>query len=165
MGGAVVLKRKKGKVLEKWRPPEQPPKGGYAPFEYKRVPIRKFMSPGRLWASLIIVSSYGYYMYYHRKRLSKAIKVEERSTDIALQPMLQAERDRTFLKTMIKNREFEAELMKDVEGWEVGTYFGRPVYKTLGTDKMKYLNHSEYYMHCAPTHMKSDIYEKHWWIL
>ena len=27
--------------------------------------------------------------------------------------------------------------MADVEGWEVGTYFGQPLYKTLGDDEMQ----------------------------
>merc|ERR1712098_594331 len=97
------------------RPYQQdlPPKGGYAPFEYKRVPIRKFMSPGRIWGTFAAVTAFGLYTYYHRRRLIRAIMVEERSTDLALQPMLQAERDRVFLKQMIKNRDWEAEVMKD----------------------------------------------------
>ena len=28
--------------------------------------------------------------------------------------------------------------MKDVEGWEVGTYFGQPLYKTLGDDEIQW---------------------------
>merc|ERR1712142_519851 len=149
------------------RPYQQdlPPKGGYAPFEYMRVPIRKFMSPARMWTSFVLITSFGYYTYYHKKRLYKAIKVEERSTDMALAPMLQAERDRVYIKQMIKNREFEAELMKDVDGWEVGTYFGKPVFKTLEDNKYPYFSPLEYYMHCSTPQMRSDLHEKHWWVL
>jgi NADH dehydrogenase (ubiquinone) 1 alpha subcomplex subunit 13 len=29
---------------------------------------------------------------------------------------------------MRRNRDEEAELMKNVDGWEVGTYYGEPIY-------------------------------------
>ena len=84
-------------------------------------------------------------------------KIEDRAGQVALEPLLVAERDRyagrnanalmgppvvmkgivyfrEYLKQLRKNREAEAELMKDVEGWEVGTYFGQPVYRTLPDD-------------------------------
>lgn len=35
---------------------------------------------------------------------------------------------------MNKNAEIEKELMKDVPGWKVGTWYGEPVYFTLGED-------------------------------
>lgn len=35
---------------------------------------------------------------------------------------------RSVLKQMRRNRDEEAELMKNVEGWEVGTYYGEPIY-------------------------------------
>lgn len=34
----------------------------------------------------------------------------------------------SILKQMRRNRDEEAELMKNVEGWEVGTYYGEPIY-------------------------------------
>ena len=46
-----------------------------------------------------------------------------------------AERDRAFLKQLRLNREYEAELMKDVPGWEVGTWFGQKVFATEPDDK------------------------------
>lgn len=42
-----------------------------------------------------------------------------RSARLAVYPMLLAERDREYLKQLRKNRDAEAELMKDVPGWEV----------------------------------------------
>ena len=45
--------------------------------------------------------------------------------------MLLAERDRGFIKTCKANRDAEADLMKDVPGWEVGTWYGEPIYKTM----------------------------------
>merc|ERR1712038_347417 len=86
-----------------------PPKGGYAPFEYKRVPIRKFMSPARLFIGFGLTTTFGWYMLRHSHRTRNAIKVEERSTDLALQPMLEAERDRTLIREMVKHIEWEEE--------------------------------------------------------
>ena len=44
---------------------------------------------------------------------------------------------REYLKQLRRNRDCERELMSDVEGWEVGTYFGQPLYKTLGDDEIQ----------------------------
>lgn len=33
---------------------------------------------------------------------------------------------------MVKNREAEKEIMKDVPGWVAGTYFGTPIYYRKG---------------------------------
>ena len=61
--------------------------------------------------------------------------LEDASAVAALEPMLLAERDRELLKQLRKNRAAEAELMKDVPGWEVGTWFGQPVYRTLSDNE------------------------------
>jgi hypothetical protein len=39
--------------------------------------------------------------------------------------------DVTLKKSLIitRNRDAEEKLMKDVEGWEVGTWYGHPIYK------------------------------------
>lgn len=34
----------------------------------------------------------------------------------------------SVLKQMRYNRDYEADLMKDVERWEVGTYYGEPIF-------------------------------------
>uniref|UniRef100_A0AC34G7U1 NADH dehydrogenase [ubiquinone] 1 alpha subcomplex subunit 13 n=1 Tax=Panagrolaimus sp. ES5 TaxID=591445 RepID=A0AC34G7U1_9BILA len=46
--------------------------------------------------------------------------------------VLWRQRDREWLRLLKKNREIENELMKDVPGWKTGTWFGEPVYYTLG---------------------------------
>ena len=51
------------------------------------------------------------------------------SASLAITPLMLAERDREFLKQLRKNRDAEEKLMKDVEGWEVGTFYGHKVYK------------------------------------
>ena len=82
--------------------------------------------------------------------------------DLALQPMLQAERDRQFLKRLVKNREWETELMKDVPGWEVGTYWGTPVIKGV-KNKFPYVSHKEYYMHTTKYAGKHEVQERQWY--
>ncbi|KAL0278377.1 UNVERIFIED_CONTAM: hypothetical protein PYX00_000213 [Menopon gallinae] len=42
--------------------------------------------------------------------------------------------DRLRMKMFRRLRDEEAELMKNVEGWEVGKYKGEPIYKTLPPD-------------------------------
>ena len=56
-------------------------------------------------------------------------EVEMKSASLAITPLMLAERDREFLKQLRKNRDAEEKLMKDVEGWEVGTFYGHKVYK------------------------------------
>merc|ERR1719228_67235 len=73
----------------------------------------------------------GWFYYSRRKRVNMALSTEKRSLNMALEPMLSAERDRALLKHIVKSREWEEDLMKDVPGWEVGTFFGKPVYKAL----------------------------------
>ena len=45
------------------------------------------------------------------------------------------ERDRAFIKEIKAHRDAEEELMADTEGWEVGTWFGQKVYKTVPENK------------------------------
>ncbi len=49
---------------------------------------------------------------------------------MALEPMLCAEKDRATLKDARRIRDEEEELMKDVPGWQTGTYYGTPIFKT-----------------------------------
>merc|ERR1719312_2168131 len=73
-------------------------------------------------------------MFKRGKKILTQEKVELKSSDLALTPLLLAERDREYLKQCRRNRDAETELMKDVEGWEVGTWYGHPVYKTVGEE-------------------------------
>lgn len=47
-----------------------------------------------------------------------------------MEPIIEAEQDRLLLWQLRRNRDDENELMKDVKGWQTGTWFGEPVYKT-----------------------------------
>ena len=85
-----------------------------------------------------------------------------RSASLALEPLMLAERDREYLKQLRRNRDAEEKLMADVEGWEVGTFYGHKVYKvsavtvchdmsltmlqTIG-DQLPMVSFDEFYIH------------------
>lgn len=64
-----------------------------------------------------------------------------------------------LMRQMRKNRDAEADLMKNVEGWEVGTLFGTPVYNTLGENEWIGVTPESYYVHADPT--KVEEYTGH----
>ncbi|XP_075235737.1 NADH dehydrogenase (ubiquinone) B16.6 subunit [Lycorma delicatula] len=126
---------------------ELPPPGGYNPLNFGRRPAKQFMNPYLLVLGYF-VTSFGS-LYLAKKSIDRFERqqVEQRSSMFALLPMLTAERDRAYLKQVRKNREEEAELMKNVEGWEVGTWFGKPPYNSQGPDTLLPPNHYEFYAH------------------
>ncbi|KAF7635281.1 C34b2.8 [Meloidogyne graminicola] len=86
---------------------EMPPFGGYRPFNVNRTYAKT------LWGR-------------------NGIYFEDNDLGNAMEPFLLAERDRIVLRIMKKNRELEKDLMKEVPGWKVGTWYGEPIYFTLG---------------------------------
>jgi len=68
----------------------------------------------------------------------------------AMQPFLDAERDRATLKMMAKNRRLEDDVMKDVPGWKTGTWYGEPIFFTVG-DKWWPYGNFETFVH-SPEH-------------
>ncbi len=49
------------------------------------------------------------------------------------------------MKQCIKVRDEEREIMKDVKGWVVGTYWGEPIFKGRPKDEWHDINLNEYY--------------------
>lgn len=49
--------------------------------------------------------------------------------------------------------------MANVEGWETGTYYGEPIYKTLPPDTFLQPNIKEYYVHAKGSEVekRTDI--------
>lgn len=78
----------------------------------------------------------GMYVYYLNYKMVERNNIEMRSGRIALYPLLFAERDRAFLKQFKMNRDEERKLMKNVPGWQVGTWYGEPIFKTLPKDTL-----------------------------
>ena len=67
-----------------------------------------------------------------------------KSASLAIEPLMLAERDREFLKQLRRNRDAEEKLMADVEGWEVGTFYGHKVYKV---NKLSSINCYQSFVH------------------
>lgn len=75
------------------------------------------------------------YIYFLNCKLVHREDIEMRSGRFAIFPLLLAERDREYLKQLRKNRDEEAKLMANVEGWKVGTYYGETLYKNIPKDQ------------------------------
>lgn len=138
-----------------------PPKGGYAPFNYKRIPARKMYTAPLLFGGFILWELWAHWRYKRGRRAWEAADTEERSTQFALEPMLLAERDRAFIKRLKANQGFEEQLMKDVKGWEVGTYFGVPIYKHVD-NIYPLVPWEEFYAHCRPFPTHAELRHREW---
>jgi NADH dehydrogenase (ubiquinone) 1 alpha subcomplex subunit 13 len=55
---------------------------------------------------------------------------------------------------MRRLRDNETDLMKDVKGWEVGTYWGEAIYKTLPKEKWMDVSLQEYFTHNSSWDLK-----------
>lgn len=80
----------------------------------------------------------------------KEEEIERRSADFAIYPLLLAARDREYLKQLRRNRDEEAKLMANVEGWKVGTWYGEPIYKTKSKDELVEPSFYDFYIHADP---------------
>lgn len=95
--------------------------------------IQLLLFPGKL----VAVLGFGHciagllYLKYISMPNRRAQHVEKEGFRMALQPLLLAERDRAYIKEVKKVRDAEVDLMSDVKDWEVGTWFGEKVYKTV----------------------------------
>ncbi|XP_029165245.1 NADH dehydrogenase [ubiquinone] 1 alpha subcomplex subunit 13 [Nylanderia fulva] len=130
-----------------------PPKGGYGPIQTDRVKLRTILGAKNTFALFFATTVVGFYAYYLNYKLVKRNEIEMRSTRLAIWPALIAERDRSILKQMRRNRDEEAELMKNVEGWEVGTYYGEPIYFLDEENQFREPLFIEHFAHADPGHL------------
>jgi len=124
-----------------------PPPGGYKPIQYLRVPAKTYFSGVTIFVIYNIVQFGSLYLWsldYYRRR---ALKVEDRSARIAIQPLILAEKDRMYLKRCRQVRDEEEKLMKDVPGWVTGTYWGEPIYFTRPKNEWHDINDREFLAH------------------
>lgn len=52
--------------------------------------------------------------------------------------------------------------MKNVKGWKTGTFYGEPVYKTLGKDVLIEPGLNEYYAHAPPNTLIDRVFWHKW---
>lgn len=139
-----------------------PPEGGYNPISYKRVPLKPIFNLKFLVGTYLSVSAAAYYVYRLTKREIDREEVEMRSSTMVIIPVLLAERDREYLKQIRRNRDEEAELMKNVPGWVVGTWYGEPIYKTVPPNKWYGPSIYEFYGHTSDAEFRKRANIKHW---
>uniref|UniRef100_A0A7R9U1N8 NADH dehydrogenase [ubiquinone] 1 alpha subcomplex subunit 13 n=1 Tax=Pinguiococcus pyrenoidosus TaxID=172671 RepID=A0A7R9U1N8_9STRA len=105
---------------------EMPPPGGFPSIITKNMNRNRGPSGVVIFSVYFLVTAYGFYLLGEGNRKRRRVKEETRNMRIALAPMLQFEADVAFLKQREEDLKKEAEVMKDVPGWEVGA----PLYKT-----------------------------------
>ncbi|KAM0735161.1 NADH dehydrogenase [ubiquinone] 1 alpha subcomplex subunit 13 [Formica fusca] len=127
-----------------------PPKGGYDPIQTDRVKIRTVLGARSTLAIFLATTALGAYTHYLNYKLVKRNQIEMRSARLAIWPALIAERDRAVLRQMRRNRDEETELMKNVEGWEVGTYYGEPIYFLDDENQFREPLFFEHFAHADP---------------
>jgi len=64
--------------------------------------------------------AYGFYRVGQGNQERNQQRLAERQVRYALAPILQAEADREYMRKEMENLKKEAEVMKDVPGWQVG---------------------------------------------
>ncbi|KAK8804837.1 NADH dehydrogenase [Blastocystis sp. subtype 4] len=96
-----------------------PPKGGYPMATLKRnLPIR--VSGATMWLVGTVTIGLGLWRMMYGIRKLNEMDQERFNTRLAIAPYLQAEEDIRYCKVEEKNLKNEAEVMKDIPGWEVG---------------------------------------------
>ena len=110
----------------------------------------------------IALNIVGFYSFSYTTNVIYREEIENRSSRMAIFPFLLAERDRAYLKQCRQNRDDEAELMKDVKGWEVGTWYGTPIYRSYPKDKFVDPHMAEYYVHTDNKHFNFRFLFEHW---
>ncbi|VDK24893.1 unnamed protein product [Taenia asiatica] len=127
---------------------EMPPPGGFAAFNVFNKGVRKHLNGLYLIGALYACSFVGIKLRLWGKERKEARDNENREVRLALTPFLIAEQQRMYLKQLVKNRDYETELMKDVPGWEVGHWHNTPVYHNP-RDLWCEPNYYEYYAHLS----------------
>ncbi|KAH7727607.1 Protein C34B2.8 [Aphelenchoides avenae] len=143
-------------------PPKQdmPPPGGYQKFNWNRTYAKAIWKPHIILPGAVAVAVYGLFQAKAQQRMRFDRVFEDQDLRNAMEPFLTAERDRMFLKILNKNRDMESEVMKNVPGWKTGTWYGEPVYFTLG-DKWWDPLPEEFYAHSPKKNVMDEILWRH----
>lgn len=115
---------------------DMPPPGGFGSINIGRIEPRVFMRQSLWWAVLFAASYNGMFVIREWKQRQRVIKIEQAEHFIAASPFVIAEQERAFLRALRIARDEERELTKDIPGWEVGTFYGQPIYMTQPPDTL-----------------------------
>jgi len=131
---------------------DMPPEGGYGRIFVQRTFPRINSKTGtRIAAAITILFFGGYFKYRAFMKAHMRFQIENNDVRMVTEAFHTAERDRMWLNHIRKLRDQERELMKDVPGWRVGTFYGEPIFYTLPPDHWwdpqgyELLAHSSYY--------------------
>lgn len=113
-------------------------------------------------AGYVGITAAGLYVYFLTCKKVEREAIEMRSARHCILPLLIAERDREYLKQLKRNRDEEASLMANVDGWKVGTWYGEPIYKTQNVDVLNDPIFKEYYAHTHYRHLAKRADLKLW---
>ncbi|KAF5302468.1 hypothetical protein FQR65_LT08558 [Abscondita terminalis] len=141
---------------------DMPPEGGYKPISHTRIPAKSYFKGPTIILGYLAVTAGSCYLYYLNCIKVHRDELERRSAEFAIYPLILAERDREYMRQLRRNRDAERELMKNVEGWKVGTYYGEPIYRTLPKDKLIEPRFADYYVHASPKDIKKRSNLVHW---
>lgn len=67
----------------------------------------------------------------------------------------------SYLKQVRKNRDEERELMKNDPEWEVGTYYGEPIYITRPEGEFREQEFNEFYAHSWSESISERMFRRH----
>ncbi|XP_060073227.1 NADH dehydrogenase [ubiquinone] 1 alpha subcomplex subunit 13-like [Ylistrum balloti] len=123
---------------------EMPPQGGYKPVDWKqRIP--RALSGGRIMLGGSLI--WGFFIA-KKKLVERRYILDKRElmdSRVAIAPFLLAEQQRQEMTRFRENRDYENELMKDVDGWVTGTLFGEKVY--VDDERCYFPGGQEFYAH------------------
>lgn len=124
-----------------------PPPGGFGSISVERTFAKPIIRQG-VYALILIGMTVNGYLYYRGWRKKYAVlKCEQTEHYVATTPFLYAEQERKFLRQLRVNREEERELMKDHPGWQLGTLYGEPVFKTIPKNQIPPINAADFVAH------------------
>ncbi|KAK2173102.1 hypothetical protein NP493_904g00106 [Ridgeia piscesae] len=138
---------------------DMPPPGGYGPVEWAQKIPRRGLSGYAIFGVAIGISSTAWILYHFERNYKRRYELDMNDARIALEPLLEAERHRAFLKQLRKNRDEENMLMKDVPGWETGTLYGEPCYHNQAK-RFPDVKPEEYFIHSRWADMYDRIWER-----
>lgn len=96
--------------------------GGFGDIHYQAVPTKRWISNKKAALGFVVFIAYCGYTNRKQKKRYYHDQVRDYDARIAMEPFLEAERDRNFLIQLRKNRDMEAKLMKNVPGWVPGKF-------------------------------------------
>ncbi|XP_074605125.1 NADH dehydrogenase (ubiquinone) B16.6 subunit [Brevipalpus obovatus] len=125
---------------------EMPPPNGYPPILEKRIRNYNFYGNYAVFTLSGLYTLWWIHKYRTFKDRRNLQHLEQYNCQIALQPFLEAERDRAYLKHVIHLRDEEVKTMSRFPEWVPGSLFGMSLYHMVHPEQHIRLNMGDYIM-------------------